>query len=186
MRVSTSALILDIFAPRPHAGSAAPGIGAANTAPRLARMWAHRGRWSEGSERGPGRDALRSIAGRSASGSRLKRDLKGRPRARSAGAKGLLRLAVGYTNAGKSTLQRARTRQGLRREPALRHARSDDTRHLVGGVQLLPPTPSDSFETPATVARSARPRRSDGGHLLLHVVDATEPDPTPLDVKIAC
>jgi len=189
--VDRSGLILDIFARRARTREARLQVELAQLEyllPRLTRMWEHLSRLGGGiGTRGPGETQLevdrRRIRERIA---KLKRELQGVVRERRVQRKGRRDCwkvsLVGYTNAGKSTLFNALTRASVYVEDQLfatldpttrAFAAEGRTRALltdtVGFIRKLPPHLIASFR--ATLEEVVE------ADLLLHVVDATEPDP---------
>jgi GTP-binding protein HflX len=156
--------------------------------PRLTRMWEHLGRLGGGiGTRGPGETQLevdrRRIRERI---SRLKKDLEGVVRERRVqrrGRKECYKVSlVGYTNAGKSTLFNALAHAKVYVENKL-FATLDPTTRVIaseGKVQvLLTDTVGFIRKLPAHLVASFRATLEEvtEADLLLHVVDATEPDP---------
>ena len=189
--VDRSGLILDIFARRARTREARLQVELAQLEyllPRLTKMWSHLSRLGGGiGTRGPGETQLevdrRRIRERIA---KLKHALEGVVRERRVQRKGRRDChkvsLVGYTNAGKSTLFNALTRSHVYVEDQLfatldpttrAFAASDGARALVtdtvGFIRKLPPHLVASFR--ATLEEVAE------ADLLLHVVDAAEPDP---------
>jgi GTP-binding protein HflX len=189
--VDRSGLILDIFARRARTREARLQVELAQleyVLPRLTRMWEHLSRLGGGiGTRGPGETQLevdrRRIRERIA---KLKRELEGVVRERRVQRKGRRDChkvsLVGYTNAGKSTLFNALTRAHAYVEDQLFATLDPTTRvfaaegrvralvtDTVGFIRKLPPHLVASFR--ATLEEVAE------ADLLLHVVDATEPDP---------
>jgi GTP-binding protein HflX len=189
--VDRSALILDIFARRARTREARLQVELAQLEyllPRLTRMWEHLGRLGGGiGTRGPGETQLevdrRRIRERIA---RLKRDLEGVVRERRVqrkGRKDCFKVSlVGYTNAGKSTLFNALAHAKVYVENQL-FATLDPTTRVIGSegkVQvLLTDTVGFIRKLPAHLVASFRATLEEvtEADLLLHVVDATEPDP---------
>ena len=188
--VDRSELILDIFARRARTREARLQVELAQleyTFPRLTGMWKHLERQAGGiGTRGPGETQLetdrRLVRERIA---RLKRDLEAVERERETQRRKRRRefrcALVGYTNAGKSTLFNALTRSRVFVENRLfatldattrRMVRSDRTTALitdtVGFIRKLPHHLVASFHSTLVEAIEA--------DLLLHVVDASEPD----------
>jgi len=193
--IDRSGLILDIFARRARTREARLQVELAQLEyllPRLTRMWEHLSRLGGGiGTRGPGETQLevdrRRIRERIA---KLKRELAGVVRERRVQRKGRRDCykvsLVGYTNAGKSTLFNALTRASVYVEDQLFATLDPTTRAFaaeshgarttralltdtVGFIRKLPPHLIASFR--ATLEEVVE------ADLLLHVVDATEPDP---------
>jgi len=189
--VDRSGLILDIFARRARTREARLQVELAQleyVLPRLTRMWEHLSRLGGGiGTRGPGETQLevdrRRIRERIA---KLKRELEGVVRERRVqrkGRRGFHRVSlVGYTNAGKSTLFNSLTRARVYVENQLFATLDPTTRAFaadgkdralltdtVGFIRKLPPHLVASFR--ATLEEVAE------ADLLLHLVDATEPNP---------
>jgi GTP-binding protein HflX len=188
--VDRSGLILDIFSRRARTREARLQVELAQLEyllPRLTRMWEHLSRLGGGiGTRGPGETQLevdrRRVRERIA---KLKRELDqvvNERRVQRRGRRDCFKASlVGYTNAGKSTLFNALTRASVYVEDQL-FATLDpttrifsvqrDTRALltdtVGFIRKLPPHLVASFR--ATLEEVAE------ADLLLHVIDATEPD----------
>jgi GTP-binding protein HflX len=189
--IDRTALILDIFAKRARTREARLQVELAQLEyllPRLTRMWEHLGRLGGGiGTRGPGETQLevdrRRIRERIA---RLKRDLEGVVRERRVQRKGrrdCFRISmVGYTNAGKSTLFNALAHAHVYVENRL-FATLDPTTRVIaaeGRVRvLLTDTVGFIRKLPPNLVASFRATLEEVGEadLLLHVVDATEPDP---------
>ncbi|HZU34945.1 MAG TPA: GTPase HflX [Gemmataceae bacterium] len=185
-----SELILDIFASRARSVEARLQVELAQleySLPRLRKMWTHLSRYSGGiGLRGPGETQLEED--RRLVDLRI-RDLKTRltevqarkeREVRSRQEEQTVSL-VGYTNAGKSTLMNALTGAGVYVENQLFSTLDTRTRqwHLkdwgrvllsdtVGFIRDLPHHLIASFKATLEEARQAR--------LLLHVVDASDPD----------
>ena len=188
--VDRTGLILDIFSRRARTREARIQVELAQLQyllPRLTRMWEHLSRLGGGiGTRGPGETQLevdrRRVRERIA---KLKRELdrvvKER-RVQRQGRRDSHKVSlVGYTNAGKSTLFNALTRASVYVEdqpfatldPTTRiFSVARETRALltdtVGFIRKLPPHLVASFR--ATLEEVAE------ADLLIHVVDATEPD----------
>jgi GTP-binding protein HflX len=188
--VDRSGLILDIFARRARTREARLQVELAQLEyilPRLTRMWEHLGRLGGGiGTRGPGETQLevdrRRIRERI---SRLKRDLEGVVRERRVqrkGRKDCFKVSlVGYTNAGKSTLFNAVARANVYVENQLFATLDPTTRAIAaeGRVRvLLTDTVGFIRKLPAHLVASFRATLEEvtEADLLLHVVDATEPD----------
>jgi GTP-binding protein HflX len=188
--IDRSGLILDIFARRARTREARLQVELAQLEyllPRLTRMWEHLSRLGGGiGTRGPGETQLevdrRRVRERIA---KLKRELSGVVRERRVQRKGrrdcFKASLVGYTNAGKSTLFNALTRANVYVEDQLFATLDPTTRAFaaegkaralltdtVGFIRKLPPHLIASFQ--ATLEEVVE------ADLLLHVVDATEPD----------
>ena len=188
--VDRSELILDIFARRARTRESRLQVELAQlqyTLPRLTGMWKHLERQAGGiGTRGPGETQLESdrrrvherIAG-------LKRQLEAVDRERETQRRRRRRefraALVGNTNAGKSTLFNALTRADVLVEDRLfatldattRRMVSPDRRQVlltdtVGFIRKLPHHLIASFRSTLSEATEA--------DLLLHVVDASDPD----------
>ena len=188
--VDRSELILDIFARRARTRESRLQVELAQlqyTLPRLTGMWKHLERQAGGiGTRGPGETQLESdrrrvrerIGG-------LKRQLEAVDRERETQRRRRRRefraALVGYTNAGKSTLFNALTRADVLVEDRLfatldattRRMVSPDRRQVlltdtVGFIRKLPHHLIASFRSTLSEATEA--------DLLLHVVDASDPD----------
>ncbi len=188
--VDRTGLILDIFSRRARTREACIQVELAQLQyllPRLTRMWEHLSRLGGGiGTRGPGETQLevdrRRIRERIG---KLKRELEAVVKERRVQRKGRRDSykvsLVGYTNAGKSTLFNTLTRSRVYVEDqpfatldpttrvfsVERNARALLT-DTVGFIRKLPPHLVASFR--ATLEEVAE------ADLLLHVVDATEPD----------
>jgi GTP-binding protein HflX len=188
--VDRTGLILDIFSRRARTREARIQVELAQLQyllPRLTRMWEHLSRLGGGiGTRGPGETQLevdrRRIRERI---SKLKRELEGvvkERRVQRQGRRGSYKISlVGYTNAGKSTLFNVLTRSSVYVEDQP-FATLDPTTRIfsvergaralltdtVGFIRKLPPHLVASFR--ATLEEVAE------ADLLLHIVDATEPD----------
>jgi GTPase len=188
--IDRSELILDIFATRARSTEARLQVELAQleyALPRLRQMWSHLGRAAGGiGTRGPGETQLEED--RRLVDHRI-RDLKLRlgevqarkeREVRSRQEEYTVSL-VGYTNAGKSTLMNALTGAGVYVEDKLFSTLDTRTRqwHIkdwgrlllsdtVGFIRDLPHHLIASFKATLEEARQAR--------LLLHVVDASNPD----------
>jgi len=187
--VDRSELILDIFARRAQTREARLQVELAQleyTLPRLTGMWRHLERQAGGiGTRGPGETQLetdrRLVRERI---SRLRRELQGVERERETQRRRRRRefraAIVGYTNAGKSTLFNALTRAQVLVEDQLFATLDATTRQLVsparrvalltdtvGFIRKLPHHLVASFHSTLVEAIEA--------DLLLHVVDASEP-----------
>jgi GTP-binding protein HflX len=188
--VDRTGLILDIFSRRARTREARIQVELAQLEylmPRLTRMWEHLSRLGGGiGTRGPGETQLevdrRRIRERIAKLRReLERVVKER-RVQRRGRRDCYKVSlVGYTNAGKSTLFNALTRASVYVEDQL-FATLDPTTRIfsvtrgtkalltdtVGFIRKLPPHLVVSFRATLEEVTEA--------DLLLHVVDATEPD----------
>ena len=188
--VDRTGLILDIFSRRARTREARIQVELAQLEyllPRLTRMWEHLSRLGGGiGTRGPGETQLevdrRRIRERIAKlRQELERVVKER-RVQRRGRRGSFKVSlVGYTNAGKSTLFNALTRANVYVEdqpfatldPTTRvFSIGRDKRALltdtVGFIRKLPSNLVASFRATLEEVTEA--------DLLLHVVDATEPD----------
>ena len=188
--VDRSELILDIFARRARTRESRLQVELAQleyTFPRLTGMWRHLERQAGGiGTRGPGETQLetdrRIVRERIA---RLKKELSAVERERETQRRRRRRefraAVVGYTNAGKSTLFNALTRAKVFVEDRLFATLDATTRKLVspsrqvvlltdtvGFIRKLPHHLVASFHSTLVEATEA--------DLLLHVVDASEPD----------
>jgi GTP-binding protein HflX len=192
--VDREAVILDIFAQHAHSRAGMLQVELAQLRYRLPRL---RGRGIQmsrqeggiGAKRGPGETKLevdrRRILSRIA---KLERDLVGVARTRTTQRKARGRAdhpqvaLVGYTNAGKSTLLNHLTGAGVLVEDRLFSTLDSTVRRLalpggetvlvsdtVGFVRKLPHQLVESFRSTLEEVRHA--------DLLLHVVDASAPDP---------
>jgi GTP-binding protein HflX len=156
--------------------------------PRLTRMWEHLSRLGGGiGTRGPGETQLevdrRRIRERIA---KLKRELEGVVRERRVqrrGRKSCHKVSlVGYTNAGKSTLFNTLTRAKVYVEDQL-FATLDPTTRVFAASQgtraLLTDTVGFIRKLPSHLVASFRATLEEvtEADLLVHVVDASEPDP---------
>jgi len=188
--VDRTGLILDIFSRRARTREARIQVELAQLEyllPRLTRMWEHLSRLGGGiGTRGPGETQLevdrRRVRERIA---KLKRELERVVKERRVQRKGrrdCFKISlVGYTNAGKSTLFNALTRASVYVEdqpfatldPTTRvFSVARESRALltdtVGFIRKLPPNLVASFRATLEEVTEA--------DLLIHVVDATEPD----------
>jgi len=190
--IDRTQLILDIFAQRATSQAGKLQVELAQLEyllPRLTRAWTHLSRLGGGvvGARGPGETQLevdrRRVRERIAA---LRRRL-----AQVARTRGLHRQSrnevpyptvalVGYTNAGKSTLMNALTQAGVTvadqlfatLDPTVRRLRLTDGGEAllvdtVGFIHKLPHGFVDAFKSTLEEVRTA--------HLLLHVVDASDP-----------
>ncbi|HXL15277.1 MAG TPA: GTPase HflX [Methylomirabilota bacterium] len=188
--VDRTGLILDIFSRRARTREARIQVELAQLEylmPRLTRMWEHLSRLGGGiGTRGPGETQLevdrRRVRERIAKLRReLERVVKER-RVQRRGRRDCYKVSlVGYTNAGKSTLFNALTRASVYVENQLFATLDPTTRvfpvtrgakalltDTVGFIRKLPPHLVVSFRATLEEVTEA--------DLLLHVVDATEPD----------
>ncbi|MEO5617009.1 MAG: GTPase HflX [Candidatus Eisenbacteria bacterium] len=188
--VDRSEIILDIFARRARTRESRLQVELAQleyTLPRLTGMWKHLERQAGGiGSRGPGETQLetdrRIVRERIA---RLKRELEGVERERETQRRRRRRefraALVGYTNAGKSTLFNKLTRSEVFVEDRLFATLDSTTRQFVsperqmalltdtvGFIRKLPHHLVASFHSTLVEAIEA--------DLLLHVVDAADPD----------
>jgi len=188
--VDRTGLILDIFSRRARTREARIQVELAQLQyllPRLTRMWEHLSRLGGGiGTRGPGETQLevdrRRVRERIG---KLKRELEAvvkERRVQRRGRRDCYKVSlVGYTNAGKSTLFNALTRASVYVEDQPFATLDPTTRvfsvergaralltDTVGFIRKLPPHLVASFR--ATLEEVAE------ADLLLHVVDATEPD----------
>ncbi len=188
--IDRSELILDIFAKRARTRESRLQVELAQleySLPRLTGMWKHLERQAGGiGTRGPGETQLetdRRIVGERIA--KLKRDLSAVERERETQRRKRRRefraAIVGYTNAGKSTLFNALTRSQVFVEDRLFATLDATTRQMVspertialltdtvGFIRKLPHHLVASFRSTLTEATEA--------DLLLHVVDAADPD----------
>lgn len=188
--IDRSEVILDIFARRAQTREARVQVELAQLEylrPRLRRMWTHLSRIKAGiGMRGPGEKQLevdRRILQKRIGA--LKADLveiERQHRTRSAAREGFFAVSiVGYTNAGKSTLLRALTGEEVFIEDRLFATLDTTTRawqlpggkrvflsDTVGFIRGLPHHLVASFHATLNEARDA--------DLLLHVIDASNPD----------
>jgi len=188
--VDRSELILDIFARRARTRESRLQVELAQlqyTLPRLTGMWKHLERQAGGiGTRGPGETQLESdrrrvrerIAG-------LKRQLEAVDRERETQRRRRRRefraALVGYTNAGKSTLFNALTRADVLVEDRLFATLDATTRRMVSPDRrkvLLTDTVGFIRKLPHHLIASFRSTLSEAteADLLLHVVDASDPD----------
>jgi len=188
--VDRTGLILDIFSRRARTREARIQVELAQLQyllPRLTRLWEHLSRLGGGiGTRGPGETQLevdrRRVRERIA---KLRRELDGVVKERRVQRRGrrdcFKASLVGYTNAGKSTLFNALTKATVYVEnmpfatldPTTRvFSVGRETRALltdtVGFIRKLPPHLVASFRATLEEVTEA--------DLLIHVVDATEPD----------
>ncbi len=190
--IDRNQLILDIFAQRAHSQAGKLQVELAQLEyllPRLTRQWQHLSRLGGGvGTRGPGETQLevdrRRVRERIAS---LRRRLRQVARTRSLHRRGRAQVPlptvalVGYTNSGKSTLMNRLTDAGVLVEDKLFATLDPTTRRLrlpstgtvllsdtVGFINKLPHGFVDAFKSTLEEVRSA--------DLLLHVVDASNPD----------
>ena len=188
--VDRSELILDIFARRARTRESRLQVELAQleySLPRLTGMWTHLERQAGGiGTRGPGETQLevdrRRVRERIAT---LKRQLEGVARERET-QRGKRRrefraAIVGYTNAGKSTLFNALTRAKVFVEDRLFATLDATTRRMVSPerrVALITDTVGFIRKLPHHLVASFRSTLVEAveGDLLLHVVDAADPD----------
>ena len=188
--VDRTGLILDIFSRRARTREARMQVELAQLEyllPRLTRMWEHLSRLGGGiGTRGPGETQLevdrRRIRERIA---KLKRELERvvkERRVQRRGRRNCYKVSlVGYTNAGKSTLFNALTRSRAYVEDQLFATLDPMTRVFAtsaGARALLTDTVGFIRKLPARLVTSFRATLEEVAEadLLLHVVDATEPD----------
>ncbi|MGH7558127.1 MAG: GTPase HflX [Gemmatimonadota bacterium] len=187
-----SELILDIFARRARTGEAKLQVELAQLQyllPRLRRMWTHLSRIRGGiGLRGPGETQLevdrRVIRDRIGT---LKEKLAGIEGRRSLQRKGRADIwnvaLVGYTNVGKSTIMNRLAGERLRAEDRL-FATLDATTRRIGLPNGEPVVLTDTVgfirDLPHDLVASFRATLEEVIHadLLLHVVDASDPQPT--------
>jgi GTP-binding protein HflX len=189
--IDRTALILDIFADHAHSAEGKLQVELAQLEYNLARMrglWTHLERLGGGiGTRGPGetqietdrrlaRDRIATLRRRL---ERLERNREVMRTRRSSAALPIVALA-GYTNAGKSTLLNAMTGAGAgvgerlfhTLDPTTRAYRHHGRRYLltdtVGFIRKLPHQLVEAFK--ATLEETAL------ADLILHVVDASEPE----------
>lgn len=191
--VDRTTLILDIFAQRASSAEGKVQVELAQLRyqlPRLRGKWTYFSRLGGGiGTRGPGETQLEADRRRVRTRiTRLERELAHLDRARATKRKaraeaGLVRLAlVGYTNAGKSTLLNLLTQAGVAAEDRLFSTLDPTTRRLtlpsgqpvlvsdtVGFVRKLPHGLVEAFKSTLEEVVEA--------DLLLHLVDATSPEP---------
>jgi len=188
--VDRSELILDIFARRARTRESRLQVELAQleyTLPRLTGMWKHLERQAGGiGTRGPGETQLetdrRLVREKIA---RLKNELAGVERERETQRRrrrNEFRTAlVGYTNAGKSTLFNALTRSSVFVEDRLFATLDATTRQMVSPdreVVLVTDTVGFIRKLPHHLVASFRSTLVETieSDLLLHVVDASDPD----------
>ena len=189
--IDRTAVILDIFADHAHSAEGKLQVELAQLEYNLARMrglWTHLERLGGGiGTRGPGesqietdrrlaRDRIANLRGRL---ERLERNREVMRARRSDSALPIVALA-GYTNAGKSTLLNAMTGAGAgvgerlfhTLDPTTRAYRHHGRRYLltdtVGFIRKLPHQLVEAFK--ATLEETVL------ADLIVHVVDASEPD----------
>jgi GTPase len=189
--IDRTAVILDIFADHAHSAEGKLQVELAQLEYNLARMrglWTHLERLGGGiGTRGPGetqietdrrlaRDRIATLRRRL---ERLERNREVMRARRSGSALPIVALA-GYTNAGKSTLLNAMTGAGIgvgerlfhTLDPTTRAYRHHGRRYLltdtVGFIRKLPHQLVEAFK--ATLEETAL------ADLILHVVDASEPE----------
>lgn len=189
--VDRSGLILDIFARRARTREARLQVELAQLEyilPRLTRMWGHLSRLGGGiGTRGPGETQLEVDRRRTRERiAKLKRELEGVVRERRVQRKGRRNCykasLVGYTNAGKSTLFNVLTRARVYVEDQLFATLDPTTRVFAasGSMRaLLTDTVGFIRKLPAHLVAAFRATLEEVAEsdLLLHVVDAAEPDP---------
>jgi len=185
-------LILDIFARRARTNEGKLQVELAQLQyllPRLTRHWTHLSRLGGGvGTRGPGETQLEVDRRRARERiGHLRRRLGAVERTRELHRQERHDVPfpcvalVGYTNSGKSTLMNAFTRAGVLVEDKLFATLDPTVRRLglpggetvmlidtVGFIEKLPPELIDAFRSTLEEVRTA--------DLLLHVVDATNPD----------
>jgi GTP-binding protein HflX len=192
--IDRTELILDIFARRAQTREAKLQVELAQLQyllPRLTRMWGHLSRLGGGiGTRGPGETQLevdrRRVRERIATLKRRLAEITKEREIQSRRRQRMFRASlVGYTNAGKSTLFNALTQAGVPEEDLLFATLETTTRRLflpdgsqrgetilvsdtVGFIRKLPHHLVASFR-----ATLREVRESD---LLIHVVDAAQPD----------
>ena len=188
--IDRTEVILDIFARRAQTHEAHLQVELAQleyALPRLKRMWTHLSRYKGGiGVRGPGEKQLeedrRLVEHRIRDlKDKLSRIQKRKEREVAARASIPTISLVGYTNAGKSTLMNALTQAGVHAEDQLFATLDTRTRRwalgggrlallsdTVGFIRNLPHSLVASFKATLEEARQA--------DLLLHVVDASNPD----------
>jgi GTP-binding protein HflX len=188
--IDRSELILDIFARRARTRESRLQVELAQleyTLPRLTGMWKHLERQAGGiGTRGPGETQLetdrRLVREKIA---RLKNELAGVERERETQRRrrrNEFRTAlVGYTNAGKSTLFNALTRSSVFVEDRLFATLDATTRQMVSPdreVVLVTDTVGFIRKLPHHLVASFRSTLVETieSDLLLHVVDASDPD----------
>ncbi|MBD3237643.1 MAG: GTPase HflX [Candidatus Eisenbacteria bacterium] len=192
--VDRTELILDIFARRAQTREAKLQVELAQLQyllPRLTRMWGHLSRLGGGiGTRGPGETQLevdrRRVREKIATLKRRLGEISKEREIQSRRRQRLFRASmVGYTNAGKSTLFNALTRAGVLEEDLLFATLETTTRRLylprdggAGETILLSDTVGFIRKLPHHLVASFRAtlqevRESD---LLIHVVDASQPD----------
>ncbi|OGF04981.1 MAG: GTPase HflX [Candidatus Eisenbacteria bacterium RBG_16_71_46] len=188
--VDRSELILDIFARRARTRESRLQVELAQleyTMPRLTGLWKHLERQAGGiGTRGPGETQLevdrRRVRERIAT---LRRELQGVERERETQRRRRRRefraALVGYTNAGKSTLFNVLTRADVFVEDRLFATLDSTTRQMVSPqrrVALLTDTVGFIRKLPHHLVASFHSTLAEAteADLLLHVVDAAEPD----------
>ena len=184
-------LILDIFARHARTREARLQVELAQLQyllPRLTRLWSHLERQAGGiGTRGPGETQLetdRRLIGRRIAQLKLElAEVSGDRHVQRQRRRGEFTVAlVGYTNAGKSTLMNAITQAGVFVEDRLFATLDATTRRVevderhrflltdtVGFIRRLPHHLVESFQATLQEVRDA--------DLLLHVVEASSPDP---------
>jgi len=189
--IDRTAVILDIFADHAHSAEGKLQVELAQLEYNLARMrglWTHLERLGGGiGTRGPGESQIETdrrlardrIANLRRRLERLERN-RGVMRARRSGSALPIVALAGYTNAGKSTLLNAMTGAGAAVGERLFHTLDPTTRaychhgrrylltDTVGFIRKLPHQLVEAFK--ATLEETAL------ADLILHVVDASEPE----------
>src|SRR5258705_6224959 len=189
--VDRTGLILDIFSRRARSREARIQVELAQLEyllPRLTRMWEHLSRLGGGiGTRGPGETQLevdrRRVRERIA---KLKRELERvvkERRVQRRGRRDCFKVSlVGYTNAGKSTLFNALTRASVYVEDQL-FATFDPTTRVFSIGRDTPALLTDTVgfirKLPSHLVVSFRATLEEvtEADLLLHIVDAAEPNP---------
>ncbi|HMC05942.1 MAG TPA: GTPase HflX [Solirubrobacterales bacterium] len=198
--IDRTAVILDIFADHAHSAEGKLQVELAQLEYNLARMrglWTHLERLGGGiGTRGPGESQIETdrrlardrIANLRRRLERLERNRAVMRARRSASAVPIVALA-GYTNAGKSTLLNALTGAGVGVGERLFHTLDPTTRayrhrgrrflvtDTVGFIRKLPHQLVEAFK--ATLEETVL------ADLIVHVVDASEPEPVRRDAIAA-